>query len=359
VLQKIELALLGDQVLQLRDSSYFNQQIHPFCDDLSECIENLKGPLELPHAILSRIIEEFWSTLKYLSGSASNEIPYEMQFCLNLVLEDWGLNDCIITTALTANRDFHFSPLDTWGTYDAVFRPGKTRKRLLQIALPRIYRHHPLLNTALYHEVGHYIDNVNAVAEASLQLEPSPIALKLCPPFLAYVEGFEKNQPGTLIAIERNHRKEYFADLVAACYIDRSSSEYLTSLDPEGQPSITHPKTGDRSVVVESFLSGHTAPIVDLMNAALVSRKLPILSNKLEEPKVETQFLDLRPVDLQSVQQVHGLIPAAWSFYKNRGNWKSPPWSSIPTHKAFNLINDLTEKSLRNYDLVRKWHSAT
>jgi hypothetical protein len=86
--------------------------------------------------------------------------------------------------------------------------------------------------------------------------------------------------------------------------------------------------------------------------------KLPGLFVRFEEPAITDDFIDVRPAELTSIKQIHGLIPAAWKFFGARGKIALDPWTTLSAEKAFDLINDLTEKSIRSYEIKRKWDAA-
>jgi hypothetical protein len=54
------------------------------------------------------------SANRYLAGSTTKESPYEIEYRLQAVIPKWSKRDCLITTALTDERDFHFRPTDPW-----------------------------------------------------------------------------------------------------------------------------------------------------------------------------------------------------------------------------------------------------
>jgi hypothetical protein len=104
-----DLYLLRDSLVQLGETSYFSKRLESYTSGLLEVVNHvLDAPGSYPQAIVQQFSAVIWKAYKYLSGSTSKEIPYEMEFSLQAALKDWVPRDCVITTALVHDKDFHF-----------------------------------------------------------------------------------------------------------------------------------------------------------------------------------------------------------------------------------------------------------
>ena len=159
-------------------------------------------------------------TYTYLAGSTTKEAPYEMEYRLHKALAPGVARDTVITTALTDHHDFHFAPADPW-TFVTQYlttvggNPGDDTNGysplLVQLGLPRLYRHKPIYCIPLYHELGHFVDELHGLTNLSAVIEPAMIATNHLP-FPAGTPIAFRNR------VEINHRKEYFSDLFGAAH---------------------------------------------------------------------------------------------------------------------------------------------
>src|SRR5690606_29346435 len=120
--------------------------------------------IETTFAYLSRAVQS------YLSGSTTNEVPFEVISCLTDALRRWGLSEAAVITSLTEDHDFHLKPLDPWRfieTSIAGYDPGGFKLPLVMIGVPRIYAHKPIFCIPLFHELGHFVDIQYRVTQVS------------------------------------------------------------------------------------------------------------------------------------------------------------------------------------------------
>ena len=305
------------------------------------------------------IVNAFRSTMHrtyvYLAGSTTKEAPYEMEYCLHKALAQWVTRKTIITTALTSHHDFHFAPADPW-KFVKQYLPGFSTNGydplLVQLGLPRLYRHKPVYCIALYHELGHFVDELYGITDLSLVLEPDFIATQ------------HITMPGGASAQSRNriesyHRKEYFCDIFGAAYGGRASIEALVTIAPGAPPSQTHPSTADREASVDSFLSGRQTPLLDLFQRCLKQQAQPALGHFLRMPDIAKPFDDLRPYKIIDDPELHGMVGAAWTYLLQCLDQRTAPWivAGMADSEIERIVNDLTEKTLRNASIRERWSS--
>lgn len=310
----------------------------------------------IPAKITSKICTIIWNASKYLRGSVSTEIPYEVEYSLSLALKDWVTHKCVISTALLNDRHYHFCPLDTWKEIKLLlpdFDYDGFDALLIQIALPRIYRHKPLYYIPLYHELGHFIDNHFQITETSFLLNPVPL-----PP------GATPQQVDAIKRMVTLHRMEYFADLFAACYLGHENYKFLQKIsasDPGSDPNVdsgTHPATNKRVAVAQDFLNGNRNQVVDVFQQVLDKLGLNRLEIKYSNPDLAETFGNLRPYTIANNSEVHGVFESAWNYFEDAVKKASEPWKDIDEEDISRIINDLTEKTIRNKVITEKWKNA-
>lgn len=324
---------------------FYDPDFRTYLTSLSSAIEyliNNHDKLPVTSQECREITNLFWSATKYLKGSTSNQIPYETVYTLRRALADWVKERCLITTALLEEPSYHF--LGVNAGHAIKFLAGRkvpTKDidvEIIQIALPRVYRHRPLNNVALYHELGHFIDHYHKI--------------------VSYLNLSHTHAGRPMTEQEQYHYKEHFADLFAACYVGDSISDFLSSFADGHGASRTHPATIDRIALINDFLSGNPNALVDEYNSVLRTLKLPFLGCRYLVPDIIPSFSDIRPYNIASDPELHGIHVAGCRLLKDAMKMDGSPWDSIQEEKVTAVINDLVEKSIRNKMLKEKWAYA-
>ncbi len=177
--------LLRESLVDLTTTPYFNQDLNDYAFGIIEVIDHLLSNYSsIKSPISSAICNIIWTTSKYFRGSISTEIPYEVEYALNVALKDWLSDNCVITTALLDDKfAYHFYPIDAWKEIQLLlpnFGYNNFNGLLIQIALPRIYKHKPLYYVPLYHELGHFIDNHFGITKTTLIVNPHKVNIYIC-----------------------------------------------------------------------------------------------------------------------------------------------------------------------------------
>jgi len=241
-------------------------------------------------------------------------------------------------TALLEEPSFYFLGFDVGAEIiNKVLPDHKLNFNLIQVALPRIYRQKYLYCIALYHELGHYVDKHYRISEISLVLDPPdpPLARK-----------------------EYNHRMEFFADLFAVSYAGLSMNTFLTGFAGRAVETESHPSTECRIEVVSDFIGGKTRIEIDRITQALECLRLPKLQIRYQVPSIAASFNTIRPYGIQSLAELHGIVPAAWDYLQDALTKKSIPWQQANESSTEKIVNDLVEKSVRNWMITEKWNYA-
>lgn len=298
------------------------------------------------------MVNQIWTAINFLSGSTSKKIPYEIVHCLSVILEDWSRKKAIITTALIQEKNFYFHGVqpDFYNLAHA-YTEVNFKNELVQIALPQIYQHRPLLNVALYHELGHYVDITHGIVRLSNFLIP----MESIP--LPGIDRFGEINPDYKNLILNNHLKEYFADIFATSYVGKAYKEFLIEFAGDYPVSETHPATVDRLTQIDSFLLNQHSIIIELFQASLNQLKLPKLEISFDVPDISDSFNNVRPYSIKNERELHGIIVAGTDYLKNALKVPFSPWTEEGEAGTERIINNLIEKSIRNKMIVNYWGS--
>lgn len=259
--------------------------------------------------------------------------------------------NALITTALIQDKNFYFQGVPPeFYTLASAFAGVKFTSELVQIALPQIYQHRPLLNVALYHELGHFVDITHGIVYHSLLLMPSE-QLPL-PGFNLDVLSLDQKNEITI-----NHRREYFADIFAAGYVGIAYREFLDEFARNNPVCMTHPATNDRLALIDSFLTGNQTDIIDLFQASLSSLGLHKLEIAFSVPAISEAFGNARPYAIQNKAELHGIFEAGTTYLKQVQAAPPSPWIEAGEPTTERVINDLIEKSIRNSMIIDRWRT--
>lgn len=354
------LRLLAGRLDKLAQHHFFSQDLREYLSELQSLLEKLRADYrneatsEVPSDALQLIVESIWRATQYLAGSTSNRTPYELVYALRKALEDWGLSDCIVTTSLMQSSDFLCERVSS-APNDSIEQllDIKLKFELVQIALPEIFQHTPLFCTPLYHEIGHYVEERKRLVTGSLTANDQ--AWLECLPDAAFVTGIEDKTKRRKVAL--NLVTEHFCDVFAASYIGPAASFYIEEWVPNQGPTETHPSTSKRIEVINAFLREAKGPFIDMIrNIGRGNQEDSLLVKRFEEPEIETYFSDFRPCEISSIAQMHGIFPAALKQLKN-SICDEKKTKAFPNREDLILVvNDLTEKSIRNYMIRNAWN---
>jgi hypothetical protein len=342
---RVDLRLISSSLQQLSATPYFDARLHRYSESLRSAIDfALKASPPLPDASLAMLTRVVWAAHQYLAGSISRESPYEVKLCLSKALADWVQKDCLITTALADDpHQFHFLRADPWSLLKTAvpgFPVGAFDPILVLIGVPRLYKHKPLFCIPLYHELGHFVDLHYTVSDYVVLSHPPPT-------------GFHPEA-------WRSYWAEHFADLFAACHVGEASAQVLESIAPLAPASLTHPATIDRAGLVRTFLAGGSHARITAISDALAALGAPALSVRHVVPSITDEFDDIRPYRVTSVPELHGLFAAGWTYFDQSLARVGFPWAAAPLREdqIEKTINDLVEKSIRNFSIREMWDRA-
>lgn len=379
-LSQAELALnrVSNNSYSDKRKQEYQRLLFALFEAISLKIENEKPSDEsIIFATYKSHLDFIFKSIEFLDSSTLNRIPYEIVECLDIALKDWtnSQDNFIIVTSLINNVSaFSFDPSlvynnaiyeDILKTYNIDFAT-----KLVQINVPKSLSRDYLSSVVLYHELGHFIDVINNICDSitltilskinnNLFNEEEKSELVQYFPYIKeslYNHVFlnKNSQAGNALL---NHIAEYYCDLFASQYIGEASNYYLYYLTESSDVfGLSHPSTTNRIKVVSDFLNQTPNIIVEIVGDALYK----ITSKKLEkrfDALGGEDFLKLVPVVISNDRELHGVYSALWFTWLNKFeeiNHAIANKTASPL-KAYKVLNNLTEKSIGNYIIQKKW----
>lgn len=353
MLNKTNLHLLGAQLDEIAETPYFSEHLNEYLNQLRNVVQSTLEQYDLlPADVLSILTNEIGSITKFLAGSTSKRIPYEIVYSLRLGLNSWINKNAIITTAISPDfrSGFYFQGVNQqFNILAKSYLNIDFNHELVQISLPQLYRHRPLYNIPLFHELGHFLDIHHQVTSFTLMLDENAPLPNVDP---------KQFNPAILRVIQTNYRMEYFADIYAVSYIGKAYHNFLESFAPNHLACMTHPATSDRLALITKFLNSEADGLIDLFNKALKGLNLPELKINFVEPNIDDCFDNFRPYTLASDAEVHGIFSAAWLYLEKVLARPEGAWKAFTEAQIEKTINNLVEKSIRNRMVIERWSSG-
>jgi len=356
-----------------RYSDYDKQEYHDNLASLFEKIKNtdfekLSG---FEKEEIKQILFFFTVSLEFLDNSTINSVPFELIECLKYAMEEW-IDDYDKYIIVTSYNDFSFDPsLVINKVYSIIESKYKIQfsKKLVQISLPKHLSRDYLTNSVLYHELGHFVDSILEIYDAiflsiSNQIRSSKTSKKDKDDILKYFPYMLS--PPTLWSLKeiefmfKMHIKEYFADLFAAQYVSKSACNHLVYIAPNAPISSTHPSTQNRINIVDEFLGDYAeygCVVKTFISETLKKTRKEI---KLRYASIASDdIISLIPCEISQSEQLHFLYNLGWNIwlyrtseFKDKNNMNE----HLKQGQIYQIINNLIEKSINNYMIVKSWN---
>ena len=348
----VNLHILAEKFTQLSKSVFFDPAFTKFAERTVEAIHHvIEHSSSYPEPIVRRFVSHVWAVLQFVRGSRSNDAPYETQFVLRKALREWIDDDVLISSSALDSFDFFLSSADLWEYIEQTigqFDTGGYKPLVVRIGSPEAFKHRPIFCIPLFHELGHFVDFHFKISDMSILVSPPNQ-----PP-----TGLD---PQTWQRLNLNHRREYFADLFAACYCGHASIKTLLAVAPNNGSSFTHPSTAERVKVVADFLAGVQNEKVDLFQATLTAQQLPNLKQRFVCPEVRHHFDDALTHQLSCIEELFGIFSSGWDYLHEELEKRTAPWidDTVDASIIEKTVNDLVEKSIRNFEIVERWQDVT
>lgn len=354
------------QLDRLAETPYFSQSLDTYIDDLRKVTRAIIGrlsttPSTLNDEVARLALENIWQLTQFLTGSTTNQVPYELVHAIECAARGWTSSPLLVTTAIVQESGFFFQ-----GGNESFFKVVEAEleititSRPVQIALPYIYRHKPLFCTPLFHELGHYIDSTWDIVGMTLLQFPAETGPQLPSiPSAADTASSGKSEKRIWEKVVKRHRQEYFADLFSAAYVGRAAQGFLEQLCPDVEVSHSHPSSADRFAVLDDFYEGRSNAIIDMFQQTLASRGLPKLEKMFDPVDLYASMGEVRPYHVASDRELFGLFESGWKFLVDQWTNGSGSWAHIALDDRVDVANDLIEKSIRNRMIREAWYAAS
>lgn len=297
--------------------------------------------LDVELSTYKQILIYILSDIQYLDSSTLNVIPFEIVSCLELALKDWIDDDNLVLSTHLSNdfNDFYFNPNNNKEYFDSINaflvskNIAKIYFRLIKITLPKLLSRDYFSTVVLYHELGHFIDFEYNISQRLLM----------------------KKNPSQLrpTSQQLHHYREYFADIFAAQYISNASNQYLEDRTIMDVDCETHPKTSQRVLIVNKFLAGEDCNNIVLdFNEILTPFSKELRIRHLVREATSSNFYNFTPEIIENDEQLHYIYKTGWEIWKDN-NHKN--FSGIPERQKYQILNNLMEKSISSYFLLKDW----
>lgn len=346
----VNLPILAERFTQLSRSAYFDPAFGEFCERTLQAIHHVEGRLDRYDEVVVRgFVIHVWKVIRFLMGSRSNDAPHETQYVLRKALRHWVDREALVSSASLEELNYFFEPLDLWDQISKTLSDFDTEgyaPLLVRIGSPAAYRNRPIFCVPLFHELGHFVDDYYKISARTLFVNPPDP-----PPSGSNIDA------KVWRSINLNHRMEHFADLFSACYVGEAAKKSLLAIAPDDQDSPTHPSTAKRCDVMASFLESRSHRIVDLFQNILDASGITRLSHFFRLPDISEPFDEILTAPLAGDEELFGVFPSAWDYLERQIEDRTAPWVGGKTapFKIEKTINDLVEKSIRNYEIREKW----
>jgi hypothetical protein len=130
----------------------------------------------------------------------------------------------------------------------------------------------------------------------------------------------------------------------------------LETIAPNHPTTYSHPATTDRVAMVREFLNGRSTPLIALLQRCLAQLGSPSLKIEYTSPAIRDAFDDIRTFRVGPESELHGLFDSARKYFEDALDNKAPSWASGMTDAEIErIVNDLTEKSIRNASIREMW----
>ena len=205
-------------------------------------------------------IEELSTWMHLLMSSNFIVLPSEMEYVIRLLLQSWigiGVNDL---TLVFLEGEFGVTRFnkDKLGVYQIGAKYGVNfTKDPVFVGVPRYYKEDILSNIALFHEIGHIVDNqISLVTDVKNEIEKETgkdCGKRIIREYFPLLNKSGVWDEGIIL----NHIKEYIADLFGAQYLGEYIIEFVDFVETVKSADGTrnHQPFENRKQVVNDFLS--------------------------------------------------------------------------------------------------------
>lgn len=308
--------------------------------------------------------ESLMKWMHFLITSDTTNIPTQMSFVLKKILYAWlgkGLDNLVV---VFVEGDFSVTRFkkDPMGTSLFEADTGiKFSKDPVFVKIPHFYQEDMLFNIALFHELGHIVDEqLNIfydVKESIVKVTSGDVNKRIIREYFPILNVGRTFDEGIIVS----YIKEYIADLFAAQYVGSYIVEYLDYLGERTRisDSKTHPHLDERRKLVTNFISCMNSPTHSTSNFLLQY----IMNSFSDAGKGNLcirwktiqgdELLNDHPITLTCQDDLFSLLKHAWDVIyggvKTVEAARSIPLNTMSHFDFYNSINKRVLESVSNY----------
>lgn len=322
-----------------------------------------------------KVLEFFKDSIALLDNNTISSAPHEFVECLNITARQWltDFDDYII---VMVDGPYAIIPqVEDFRMFYTLIKNKlgvEFKSILLKVVMPKQLSRDYLTNVCLFHELGHFIDTKLKITDSAykdqlLDKWKNGKSAEVDTWFNAAKGAyrFESTPTGLgIVGFDQSlyYLKEYFADLFGSQYVGDNIFHFLDYIDENPtKDGPRHPSNDKRRRMYDDFTKGaDTNPVLEsLHESTLAQAKRGLVQQYVDID--QTEMLSFVPSELNDEQQLLSVFKLGWDVYLGG----SKPFQDqngilnpLSADKIYECVNNLIEKSINNYLIVRDWNNA-
>lgn len=393
--QKLErhIHLVEKKLNQSRSDFAEDGRKQSFYNDISELFKkinsiNFKEPewQESHFYIIRFLLSRIYENIEFLNyNSFEDDYQKELIYCLEIILNEWAdltKKDYFIAISYNPTlghfehpdfsqvglNDLNDKLLISFG-HKVILR---YEPKLVQISKPQILFNDFLSSVAVYHELGHAIENqhhiidelfrdtellekyqldktIQRISKLDNEINPQKNIGRIIKNYSGKKNELDglRSKVGKL----KNHFKEYFCDLFAAQYVEGSLIQYLKYDDNSSKDiaSYEHPTSKSREDITNSFLnrtgfdeSNFIVRKLKEVTLLKTGKALTFRNGKISAKG--NPFLIGEPVSIDDPSALHSLFSIGWQAWTDRNHTIHKKYPN--PNNCYEVINRLIKETI-------------
>lgn len=322
-----------------------------------------------------KVLEFFKDSLVLLDNNTISSVPHEFVECLNIAARQW-LSDFDDYIIVMVDGQYAIIPqVEDFRMFYTLMKDKlgvEFKSILLKVIMPRQLSRDYLTNVCLFHELGHFIDTKLKISESAYK---DQLLNKWCNGksteidnwFIIGKGAYQTESPSKRSVVKGDlqslcYLKEYFADLFGSQYVGENYLHFLDYInDDPTKDGLKHPSNDKRRKMYEDFSKGiNTNPILESLYESTLAQAKHGLKKEYVDID-QTDMISFVPTELIDEQQLLSVFKMGWDVYlggskpfQDQNGISSP----LSADKIYECVNNLIEKSINNYLIVRDWNKA-
>lgn len=299
------------------------------------------------------------TVLEYVKHTSTSNLFGEIFSCLRIALEEWS-DESDKYAMVTGPGNFAFTKFIPEFELEVIIPEYMAPFPVMpaRFNLPSHLEHDFIGNVALYHELGHFVDDIKSFSDSAYNLYTKNSGALSDEDKKKFLNVFSGNTNPPTEDMLRSYFSEYFADLFAAQYVGGAQAFALLHSAFGNQFSESHPSTDSRTTLAYTFLNnkGDGLALVHLFDEAVknVTKNSMCLANRFQMPDT-LSFKVYKPCNISNDKELHGIFTSGWCVWLNRAKYftdcNGKPLDEVSAYKK---LNELIKQSISNYIAIKK-----